>query len=58
MNNENSNSDNSEKVLEISSYEDIPQNYSGIVERPSGSKIYIEPMDQQLKIRMEQKNGG
>ena len=38
MNNENSNSDNSEKILKVSYEEKIPQNYTGIVELPNGHK--------------------
>ena len=38
MNNENNN--NSQKILKISYEEKIPQNYSGIVEMPNGSKFW------------------
>ena len=38
MNNENSNFDNSEKTLKVSDEEEIPKNYTGIVEYTNGSK--------------------
>ena len=41
MNNENSNSDNSEKVLKISSLTEIPQNYTGIVELLNETKYWF-----------------
>ena len=38
MNNENSNFDNSERILKILNRKEIPQNYTGIIEFANGSK--------------------
>ena len=41
MNKENNNSDNFQKILKISDLNEIPQNYTGIIEYPNSSKLWF-----------------